>query len=117
MAEEDLEQSGLPVAPSAQLDLSLQLALKNKGVSQATLTVLTLFLSHCGLRLESLLCACCAVSTADSVRSHTLQVAVRCRPLLQAERENNVVPVTRVEDNKVTSFQEPPQLPAAGLTN
>ena len=41
-----------------------------------------------------------------------LQVAVRCRPLLQAERDNNVQTITRVVDNKVSYWTSVPQ---AGL--
>ncbi|KAK9804474.1 hypothetical protein WJX73_006365 [Symbiochloris irregularis] len=52
--------------------MSLQLALKNQGVSQATLTV-----------------------------------AVRCRPLLQAEVDADVLPITRVVDNKMVLVLEP----------
>ena len=86
MGGEDAQQE-LGVAPSGQLDLSLQLALKEKGVSQATLTVMasignpaahTALLANCtpcgrGLLLygvtawEAKIDICCATAGSCSV--------------------------------------------------
>ena len=104
---------GAPAPSQQQLDLNLQLALRNKGVSQATLlvgTLQTLVMEPChavqtltaGKQAGRGCLGAFAPGTCDLLLTLACpQVAVRCRPLLQQEVENRVHPITRCVDGKV----------------
>ena len=112
------------------LDLSLQLALRQKGVSQATLLV-SLHASRSRCRVATmcdtcdrgLLTPCSRRLSCDAYRpgwgqgfrlsASYVQVAVRCRPLLPHELDAQVKSITRVVDQKVR--QSPMGQRAAGL--
>ena len=100
------------------LDLSLQLALRQKGVSQATLLVsFHASLSRCRVPITRETCdrgflmPCSRRPSCDAFRPgwgqgfwpsvSCVQVAVRCRPLLPHELDAQVKSITRVVDQKV----------------